>query len=68
MSDIETEIHAEGPRRAPSRLQRAWDSDFLYAFRRSPVAVVATLTVTLMVLARCSRRSSRRTTRSIRRR
>ena len=52
MSDIETEIHAEGPvPAAPSRLQRAWDSDFLYAFRRSPVAMVAMLTVTLMVLA-----------------
>jgi peptide/nickel transport system permease protein len=52
MSDIETEIHADAPvPAAPSRLQRAWDSDFLYSFRRSPVAVVATLTVTLMVLA-----------------
>jgi peptide/nickel transport system permease protein len=52
MSDIETEIHASGLSSAPqSRLRRAWDSDFLYSFRRSPVAVVAALTVTLMVLA-----------------
>lgn len=52
MTDMETQIHGPDPAPAdPSRLQRAWDSDFLYAFRRSPVAVVATLTVTLMVLA-----------------
>ena len=28
---------------------RAWDSDFLYGFRRSPVAVIATLVVALCV-------------------
>ncbi|MGM0660737.1 MAG: ABC transporter permease [Pseudomonadota bacterium] len=55
MSDMETQIH--GPDLVPvvpSRLRRARDSDFLYAFRRSPVAVVAALTVTLMVLAALS--------------
>jgi len=52
MTDMDTQIpQADAVPAAPSRLQRAWDSDFLYAFRRSPVAMVAMLTVTLMVLA-----------------
>jgi len=52
MSDMDTQIpQTDAVPAAPSRLQRAGDSDFLYAFRRSPVAVVAMLTVTLMVLA-----------------
>ncbi|MCT8161567.1 ABC transporter permease [Pseudoruegeria sp. SHC-113] len=32
-------------------LTRAWDSDFLYSFRRSPVAVVSFLVVATLVLA-----------------
>ncbi|SLN40316.1 Oligopeptide transport system permease protein OppC [Pseudoruegeria aquimaris] len=32
-------------------LARAWDSDFLYSFRRSPVAVVSFLVVVTLVLA-----------------
>ena len=32
-----------------SAIARGWDSDFLYGFRRSPVAVVATLVVLLCV-------------------
>jgi peptide/nickel transport system permease protein len=52
MTDMDTQIpQTDAVPAAPSRLQRAWDSDFLYAFRRSPVAMVAMLTVTLMVLA-----------------
>ncbi|MGI3211660.1 ABC transporter permease [Roseovarius tibetensis] len=52
MSDAETQpTRPEPTPAAPSRLARAWDSDFLWSFRRSPVAVVATLTVTLMILA-----------------
>ncbi|CUH52230.1 ABC transporter permease [Shimia marina] len=34
-----------------SRLAQAWDSDFAYSFRRSPVAVVSFLVVMLLVLS-----------------
>ncbi|MDA5557972.1 ABC transporter permease [Shimia sp. MMG029] len=34
-----------------SRLAKAWDSDFAYNFRRSPVAVVSFLVVMLLVLS-----------------
>ncbi|RVT82869.1 ABC transporter permease [Rhodobacteraceae bacterium CCMM004] len=35
----------------PSRLRRAWDSDFAFKFRRSPVAVVSAAVVAFLVLA-----------------
>ncbi|MRU13926.1 ABC transporter permease [Roseovarius sp. A21] len=38
------------PERAPSRLSRAWQSDFLYSFRRAPVAVVSFCVVLTLVL------------------
>ncbi len=38
------------PERAPSRLARAWQSDFLYSFRRAPVAVVSFCVVLTLVL------------------
>ncbi len=41
-----------GPKpRAPSRLRRAWQSDFLYSFRRAPVAVVSAVVVLILMLA-----------------
>ena len=38
------------PERAPSRLARAWQSDFLYSFRRTPVAVMSFGVVFTLVL------------------
>jgi len=29
---------------------RTWDSDLAYAFRHSPIAIIATLVVTLLIL------------------
>ena len=46
MSDTHARREAE-----PSRLKLALESDFLYAFRRSPVAVVSFVVVIIMVLA-----------------
>ncbi len=40
-----------GPRRTPSRLARAWDSDLAYSFRRAPVAMLSLLVVVFLVLA-----------------
>ena len=37
--------------KAPSRLARALDSDFFYAFKRSPVAVVSACVVALLILS-----------------
>ena len=37
--------------RATRRLKRAWDSDFAYSFRRSPVAVVSFVVVSILILA-----------------
>jgi len=42
------------PSRAPGRLARMWDSDLAYAFRSSPVTVVATLVGLAIVLAALS--------------
>ncbi|MFK7837598.1 MAG: ABC transporter permease [Sulfitobacter sp.] len=39
------------PARDPSRLSLWWQSDFMYMFKRSPVAVVSFVVVSLMVLA-----------------
>lgn len=39
------------PPRDPSRLSLWWQSDFMYSFRRAPVAVASFAVVTLMVLA-----------------
>ncbi len=36
---------------APSKFQRWWDSDFMYSFRRAPVAMVSFAVVVLLVLA-----------------
>ncbi|WP_135506466.1 ABC transporter permease [Roseovarius aestuariivivens] len=35
----------------PSRLKRAWESDFMWSFRHAPVAVVSFAVVTVLVLA-----------------
>ncbi|MCF6444949.1 ABC transporter permease [Nereida sp. MMG025] len=37
--------------KAPSRFTRAWDSDFAYQFRRSPVAIISFTVVLVLVLA-----------------
>ncbi|MBN8292056.1 ABC transporter permease [Rhodobacter sp. NTK016B] len=37
------------PSKPPGRLYRAWDSDLAYAFRTSPVAVVATLVALVII-------------------
>ncbi|QGX99758.1 ABC transporter permease [Roseovarius faecimaris] len=42
---------AATPTPTPGRLRRAWDSDFLYTFRRAPVAVVSALIVVVLMLA-----------------
>lgn len=36
--------------KAPGRLYRAWDSDLAYAFRTSPMAIVATVVVLIIVI------------------
>ena len=36
---------------APSRLRRALDSDFYYAFRHSPVAMVSAVVSLLLILS-----------------
>ena len=36
---------------APGRLKRWWDSDFAYAFRRSPVALVSAAVTVILVLS-----------------
>ncbi len=39
------------PRRIPGALARAWDSDFLWSFRHSPVAIVSSFVAIVMILA-----------------
>jgi peptide/nickel transport system permease protein len=39
------------PAPGPGFLARAWDSDFLWSFRHSPVAIVSTLVAVAMILA-----------------
>jgi peptide/nickel transport system permease protein len=41
-----------GPRaKAPGALGRAWDSDFLWSFRHSPVAIVSSVVAFVLILA-----------------
>ncbi len=49
MSDLPAEKPAPKPTPPRSRLYRAWDGDFAWNFRHSPVAV-ASLTVTLLMM------------------
>ncbi len=42
---------APAPPRVPGFLARAWDSDFLWSFRHSPVAIVSLLVATVLILA-----------------
>jgi len=54
MTDMPTDMPPDAPTPAPkepSRLAVAWQSDFAWKFRRSPVAVVSFATVVLLVLA-----------------
>lgn len=39
------------PAAPPSRLSRAWESDFMWSFRHAPVAMVSALVVAVLVLA-----------------
>lgn len=39
------------PPAAPSRLSRAWESDFMWSFRHAPVAMASALVVMILVLA-----------------
>ncbi len=39
--------------RPPGRLSRAWDSDFFYQFRRSPIAIGATAVALLCLIGAC---------------
>ncbi|MET4104343.1 peptide/nickel transport system permease protein [Roseovarius sp. MBR-78] len=44
------ETRIETPDARPSRLRRMWESDFIWSFRHSPVAVVSFAVVLLMML------------------
>jgi peptide/nickel transport system permease protein len=44
------ETRIETPDAPPSRLRRTWESDFIWSFRHSPVAVVSFAVVMLMML------------------
>ena len=46
-----SEAHPAPPPRPPGRLRRAWQGDFLWSFRRAPVAMVSFLVVAVLVLA-----------------
>ncbi|MBL4541549.1 MAG: ABC transporter permease [Rhodobacteraceae bacterium] len=50
MTDMADKPAAAAPAR-PGRLRAAWRSDFLYSFRRSPIAVVSFCVVVVLVLA-----------------
>ena len=50
MADLPAEERGAAPRR-PSRLAVAWQSDFAYRFRRSPVAVVSFVVMMTLVLS-----------------
>ncbi|MEE4120678.1 MAG: ABC transporter permease [Paracoccaceae bacterium] len=49
MADLPARERGAAPRR-PTRLKMAWDSDFAYKFRRSPVALVSFLVMMILVL------------------
>jgi peptide/nickel transport system permease protein len=42
---------AAAPRPAPGFIARAWDGDVAYSFRKSPVAIVATVIAAVMILS-----------------
>jgi peptide/nickel transport system permease protein len=50
MADLPAEERGAAPRR-PSRLAVAWQSDFAYRFRRSPVAMVSFVVMMTLVLS-----------------
>ncbi len=45
-----SETRPDRPRRAPGRLRRAWQSDFAWSFRTSPIAIVSLIVVTLLMV------------------
>ncbi|WP_425046424.1 ABC transporter permease [Primorskyibacter sp. S87] len=46
-----TDTSQKQPATSPSRLAEFWDSDFVWSFRHSPVAIVALMVVLILVLA-----------------
>ncbi len=44
-------VPAPAPPRTPGFLARAWDSDFLWSFRHSPVAIVSTVVALVLILS-----------------
>ncbi|MEM9392993.1 MAG: ABC transporter permease [Pseudomonadota bacterium] len=51
MTDLPQETPLVADERARSRLAMAWDSDVAYSFRRSPVALISTIVVLILVLS-----------------
>ena len=51
MTDQPISVQKESQSEAPSKLRRALDSDFFYAFRRSPVAIVSAAVAILLILS-----------------
>ncbi|MCY3877801.1 MAG: ABC transporter permease [Rhodobacteraceae bacterium] len=51
MTDSARQTQVTAPSSEPSRLKTVWESDFGYAFRRSPVALVSCLVVLFLVLS-----------------
>ena len=45
-----TEVVERQPLREPSRIRVIWDSDFGYAFRKSPVAIISCMIVFFLIL------------------
>jgi peptide/nickel transport system permease protein len=44
-------VPAPAPPRTPGFLARAWDSDFIWSFRHSPVAIVSTVVALVLILS-----------------
>jgi peptide/nickel transport system permease protein len=44
-------VAAPAPPRPPGFLARAWDSDFIWSFRHSPVAIVSTVVALVLILS-----------------
>ena len=47
----DTPLEQAAPKPQMTKMQRWWDSDFMYSFRHAPVAVVSFVVVVLLVMA-----------------